>query len=105
MKQILPLALVFFGLAAAVQAQDAAHGRQLFMADGCFECHGTVGQGAATGPRLAPDPLPADAIARYIRNPAGQMPPYSPKVLSDKDIADIRAYLASIRKPDVKLPD
>lgn len=85
-------------------AQDANHGRQLFMLDGCYECHGTVGQGGAAGPRIAPAALTADAIARYIRNPAGVMPPYSPLVISDSDIADIHAYLATIKKPAVKLP-
>ena len=39
------------------------------MADGCYQCHGTVGQGSrGTGPRLAPNPLPyenfADAAAQ-----------------------------------------
>jgi len=98
-------------LAGSAQAQpsqapggNVAHGHQLFLADGCFECHGTVGQGATTAPRLAPNPLPAAAIISYIRNPTGQMPPYSDKVLSDAEIGDIHAYLASIRKPAVKWP-
>ena len=101
-------ALAVLSLSAAATAQpppphaeDAVHGHQLFMADGCYQCHGTVGQGGSAAPRIAPDPLPAEAIAAYIRKPAGQMPPYSPKVLSDADIADIHAYLATIKKPDV----
>ena len=77
---------------------DAAHGKKLFMADGCYECHGTVGQGGV-GLRLAPGPLPAAAIAAYIRNPTGEMPPYTSKVVSDNDITDIHAYLASMPKP------
>jgi ubiquinol-cytochrome c reductase cytochrome c subunit len=100
-------ALLIAGLLAAaaapavVHAEDAVHGHKLFLADGCFECHGTVGQGGSAAPRIAPDPMPAEAISAYIRKPSGQMPPYSPKVLSEADIADIHAYLASIRKPDV----
>ena len=77
---------------------DAARGHGLFLADGCYECHGTVGQGGP-GVRLAPFPLPASAIAAYIRNPAGEMPPYASKVVSDADVRDIRAYLASIPQP------
>jgi ubiquinol-cytochrome c reductase cytochrome c subunit len=76
-------------------AGDATRGQQLFLSVGCYECHGTVGQGGA-GPRLAPDPLPADAIAQYIRHPGDVMPPYVQSVLGDKDVADIRAYLASL---------
>jgi ubiquinol-cytochrome c reductase cytochrome c subunit len=85
--------------ASGSQAGDIERGRKLFMADGCYECHGTVGQGGFAGPRLAPNPLPADAIAQYIRNPKGVMPPYIAKVVSDRDVADLRAYLASIPPP------
>lgn len=73
-------------------------GHKLFLSTGCYQCHGTVGQGGV-GPRLAPDPLPADAIAQYIRNPADLMPPYIERVLDDRDVNDIRAYLASVPPP------
>jgi mono/diheme cytochrome c family protein len=93
-------ALAVFGAPPswAQPSGNAARGQHLFMADGCYECHGTVGQGGA-GPRLAPDPLPADAIASYIRKPANVMPPYVGKVLNDQDVRDIQAYLASIKPP------
>lgn len=77
---------------------DATHGHALFLADGCYECHGTVGQGGPGG-RVAPKPLPAEAIATYIRNPTGEMPPFTTKVASDADIRDIHAYLATIPEP------
>jgi ubiquinol-cytochrome c reductase cytochrome c subunit len=80
-------------------AGDAVRGQHLFMADGCYECHGTVGQGSVAGPRLAPDPLPAEAIAQYIRRPASVMPPYVEKVFSDQDVRDVQAYLAGIPRP------
>ena len=38
---------------AQAPAGDAAKGKVLFMKNGCYECHGTVGQGG-TGPRIAP---------------------------------------------------
>ncbi|HET6307944.1 MAG TPA: cytochrome c [Rhodopila sp.] len=93
-------ALAAIGTAASVAQPtgNPARGKHLFMADGCYECHGTVGQGGA-GPRLAPDPLPADAIASYIRTPANVMPPYVEKVLDDQDVRDIHAYLTGIKPP------
>jgi ubiquinol-cytochrome c reductase cytochrome c subunit len=85
-------------LAFPAFAQDAANGQRLFMKNGCYECHGTVGQGG-TGPRLAPKPLAAPALTAYVRKPAGGMPPYSAKVMSDAEVSDIRAYLATIPEP------
>ena len=92
--------------ASAAAAQDAPsgnpqHGKQLFANDGCYQCHGYVGQGAVStgGPRLAPDPLPYEAFVAYIREPSGDMPPYTAKILPDRDAADIHAYLRSIPKP------
>jgi mono/diheme cytochrome c family protein len=84
--------------ALAQPSGNPARGQHLFMADGCYECHGTVGQGGA-GPRLAPDPLPVDAIASSIRKPVNVMPPYVEKVVNDQDVRDIQAYLASIKPP------
>ena len=37
-------------------------------------------------------------MLKYVRNPTGTMPPYTNQV-SDSDIGDIRAYLASIPAP------
>jgi mono/diheme cytochrome c family protein len=91
--------LVLILLATSAHAQDANRGKHLFMADGCYECHGTVGQGGAAAPRIAPDPFPAEAISTYIRQPGGVMPPYAQSVLSDRDTADIQAYLAGIPQP------
>jgi ubiquinol-cytochrome c reductase cytochrome c subunit len=84
-------------------AASAEHGKAVFIQKGCWQCHGTQGQGAVTGPRLAPDPIPLEAIDNFIRNSTGPMPPYRREILSDADLADIYAYLQSIPKPpDVK---
>jgi mono/diheme cytochrome c family protein len=66
------------------------------MSIGCYTCHGTLGQGASTGPRLAPDPLPYQAFSQQVRQPRQDMPRYAPQFLSDQDLADIYAYLQSI---------
>jgi ubiquinol-cytochrome c reductase cytochrome c subunit len=94
------------GLTAAsaqVVAADATRGRQLFVTDGCYECHGYNGQGGSVGPRLAPNPLSLEAISAFIRNSAGAMPPFTVKVLPEADLADIHAYLAGLPPaPDPK---
>lgn len=81
----------------ADSATDIKAGHAVFMQKGCYECHGTFGQGSlSTGPALAPQPIPAAAIKAYVRAPKGQMPVFSEKILSDDDITKIHAYLASI---------
>lgn len=87
-------------------APSAARGRQIFMSVGCVHCHGTQGQGSNAGVRLAPGPLPAAAIAQFIRATNTTMPAYSEKVLGDADVADIAAFLASIppATPAARIP-
>ena len=89
---------------AETTARNAENGKRLFERDGCFECHGFEGQGGPlTGPRLAPDPIPIEAFTAYVRHPAGNMPPYTSKVVSDQELAEIYAFLRSVPKPpDVK---
>ena len=92
---------------AAEPAGDAVHGKVNFMKYGCYECHGTVGQGNYfSAPHIAPHPLPFAVMNRYVRNPTRDMPSYSTVILPDKDLADIRAYLATIPagKPASEIP-
>lgn len=79
---------------------NADNGKRLFMRDGCYECHGMLGQGGnGYGPRIAPDPISAHAIMNYIRKPTGNMPPYTAKIVSDQDVASIYSYLKSVPRP------
>jgi ubiquinol-cytochrome c reductase cytochrome c subunit len=73
-------------------------GRAVFLKQNCFRCHGTQGQGTA-GPRLAPNPPSTETLIKYVRKPAGAMPAYCEKCVSDAELTDIRAYLASIPAP------
>jgi mono/diheme cytochrome c family protein len=76
------------------------NGKKLFTSDGCFECHGHQAEGSSTGgPRLAPNPIPLAALVNYVRHPAGQMPPYTSKVISDAELADVFAFLQSLPQP------
>jgi mono/diheme cytochrome c family protein len=86
--------------AASPAAGNAENGKKLFNTVGCFECHNYEGQGGAgTGPRLAGDPITFSAFVSQLRHPASQMPPYTEKVLSDGQVADIYSFLHSIPKP------
>jgi mono/diheme cytochrome c family protein len=88
------------GAQAQLPTGNADNGRKLFTSYGCYQCHGFEGQGSsATGPRLAPRPLPLQVFMRIVRRPPNQMPPYGPKIVSDQDIADIHAYLAGRPAP------
>jgi mono/diheme cytochrome c family protein len=74
-------------------------GKKLFVAYGCYECHGWQGAGAAIAPRIGPPALSLAGMLRYVRAPTGQMPPYTAKVASDQDLADIYAYLKTFPPP------
>jgi mono/diheme cytochrome c family protein len=78
-------------------AGNPESGKKVFTKDGCYECHGREGQGAAqgAGPRIGPLQLSFEAFSKYVHQPTGQMPPYTSKVISDRELADIFAYLQS----------
>ena len=88
-------------LAAQSPAQPAPassieKGRLGFVRVGCAQCHGREAQGSPTsGPRLGPNGLPYQAFARYVRAPRLQMPPYTEKILSDAELADLYAFAQS----------
>src|ERR1700732_1193402 len=76
---------------------NSEKGEHLYTAFGCYECHGFQGQGSTqTGaPRLGPPQIPFSGFVAYVREPANQMPPYSSKVVSEAQLADIYVFLQS----------
>jgi mono/diheme cytochrome c family protein len=89
----------------AALAADAARGKMLFTQKyGCFQCHGNEGQGSAiTGPKLAPNPIPYEALSNFVRTSSRNMPPFRVEILPEADLQDIYAYLQSIKPgPDWK---
>ncbi len=84
---------------AAAPAGDAERGKALFVKNGCYQCHNYEGHGGAAGARLAPNPLPLRGFVNYVRSPRGDMPPYTAKVMSEQDLADVHAYLRSRPRP------
>src|SRR5581483_6406545 len=94
------LILLAVPAAAFAQAPNAQNGRKLFARFGCYQCHQYEGQGAAaTGPRLGPHPIPYANFTKYVRQPTGQMPPYTAKVVKDSELAEIYAFLESLPEP------
>ena len=79
---------------------NAKNGKAVYTTAGCYECHGREAQGGAgTGPKLGPDPTPYAAFVFQVRTPRDQMPPYTAKVLSDAQMADIYAFVQSQPQP------
>ena len=69
------------------------------LSDRCFTCHGRAGQGGAfnyPAPALAQTQLPVEAFKIFVRAGPNDMPAYAESVLSDKDVADIHAFLRSL---------
>jgi mono/diheme cytochrome c family protein len=78
---------------------NAENGKRLFDKDGCYECHGFVGQGTKDGARIGPPVLNVQGLIRYVRKPTGAMPAFTEKVLTDAELTDIYAYLRSLPAP------
>jgi len=97
------------GLAQNTTSGDVANGKRVYLADGCFMCHGRAGQGGAMNypaPAIAKLEMPVESFVSFLRDAPNDMPAYSTEVLSDKDAADIHAFLQSLpgRKPAKEFP-
>ena len=104
----------FTGMARAQDAPpgDAIEGKRLYLAVGCFTCHGRSGQGGAMNgpaPVLAKTQMPFEGFKGQLRSPVNDMPAYSEKVMTDKQVADIYAFVESLPGPrptkDMKIFD
>jgi mono/diheme cytochrome c family protein len=89
-------ALVTRGAQTPVPASagNAQNGKDLYVKYSCYACHGYDGHGGA-GARLVPTRMNGPGFTAYIRNPR-QMPPYTDKVLSDPQAADLFAYIKAM---------
>ena len=92
--------------AAQPPAASAENGKKLYMKHTCYFCHGAVGQGGLNGARVAVVARNLQGFTRYVRQPSGQMPAYTEKILSDQELADIFAYLRALpaAKPAREIP-
>jgi ubiquinol-cytochrome c reductase cytochrome c subunit len=86
---------------SAVIAASAEKGKALFVQHGCWQCHGFIGQGSVAssgGKVLSRTEMPFETFSGFVRSTNRAMPPYSEKILSNEDLADIYAYLQSVPK-------
>ena len=88
-------------LAAAAWAQSPPEsGKKLYEEKACYQCHGWQGQGGLAGPRLSQTKLNAEGFRAILRNPPpSSMPPYREALLTDRQIADLFAYIQSFPAP------
>ena len=84
--------------ADAAPAGNAQNGKRMFASHGCDKCHGSEAQGVI-GPRIGPPPVPFSTFITLVRQPTGEMPPFSSEAVSDSELADIYAFLQSVRPP------
>jgi mono/diheme cytochrome c family protein len=111
------VAAALAGFTGAARAQDAPpgdaiEGKRLYLAVGCFTCHGRSGQGGAMNgpaPVLAKTQMPFEGFKGQLRSPVNEMPAYSEKIMTDKQVADIYAFVESLPGPrptkDMKIFD
>ena len=105
MKRVLCTVTIMSTLSLMGFAQtngNAEEGKRLFMKNNCYFCHGTSGQGGRDGARIAQTALNLQGLMRYVRRPTGGMPAFTEKILSDRELTDIFAYLKSL--PPAKAP-
>jgi mono/diheme cytochrome c family protein len=91
-----------FALDAQAQAPagDAGRGKSLYVKNMCHTCHGTAGQGGdrGSGPRIAYDVWPWEGFLQQVRRPREGMPRYDAMHVSDRELADIYAYVSSMKR-------
>src|SRR5262245_1804164 len=97
---ILPVATLLLAVAGAQTTPPAPQGNvkageALYLKYGCYECHGYSGQNGP-GARLVPMRMNMTQFMSYVRNPA-RMPPYSATLVTDAQLADIYAYIQTLK--------
>ena len=98
MRTLIIAAALLASAPAFAADKDVAEGKRLYDHVGCYQCHGYVAQGGAAV-RLAPEPMPYEALSQFVRSTTGAMPRYTEKILSESDLRKIYAYLQSIPQP------
>ena len=100
MRWLASIVLLFSSvLHAQTRPGPLERGESLYHKYMCYTCHGTAGQGGErnAGPKIAPNAWPYVAFAQQVRRPRATMPRYSARFVSDDELSDLYAYVASIK--------
>jgi mono/diheme cytochrome c family protein len=81
------------GYAAATSADP---GKKVFQQI-CSACHGSQGEGGV-GANLQLSQRDLAGVIAYIKSPTGAMPKLYPSPLGDADVANVAAYVMTLRK-------
>jgi len=116
-ESVAPLAKRYPMLAPAASAHDAAKRGYAVFEKNCSVCHTmNLGGDATVGPDLnvpynPTEYMRVDALRRLIRDPqalrrwpAAKMPAFEPRLLSDRDLTDLLAYLRHMADRKVTVP-
>jgi mono/diheme cytochrome c family protein len=86
----------FGGLGPSLVSADdpAARGAALYVTSGCVGCHALEGRGGAVAKAIAG--VDAQLLVKKVRDGTSGMPPFSPTLLTDEQLALILTYLRSL---------
>jgi len=88
--------------AASSESINSEFAGNMYFRKGCHVCHSGIGQGGRSGKRLIEPILPKEDFYAIVRRPYGIMPAYSPRFLSDSDLAEIYEFLEAQKSPKVE---
>jgi mono/diheme cytochrome c family protein len=83
-------------VSARGKAASADPGKKVFQQI-CSACHGSQGEGGI-GANLQLTKRDLAGVIAYIKSPTGAMPKLYPTPLSDADVANVAAYVMTLRK-------
>ena len=88
--------VVLFATGTWMSGSAEEPGRRVYE-DHCRQCHGAEGRGAGKGPRLLPFLWSYERALEMLRYPKCDMPPIPESEVSDAEVAQIVAYLKTIK--------
>ncbi|RMF05797.1 MAG: cytochrome c [Chloroflexi bacterium] len=93
-------ALIFAGFSPSLaHAQNPDNGKLVWEEQSnCKNCHGDMGQGKWSGPLVGSEKT-ADEWIEQVRTPKRAMPAFSAEQISDDQIRDVFAYMATLPPP------
>jgi len=88
--------LLFVTGASMIGRAGDEPGRRVYD-DHCGQCHGSEGRGSGKAPRLLPFLWSYEKALEMLRYPKCDMPPIPESEVSDAEVAQIVAYLKTIK--------